>query len=142
MSHLRAIYCRTFGPMTPVIRARFWSDWSHCGIITPDETVLEASFWHGVVETDIEDFLASCTKWTEKPIECPSPTVGIAWARTQIGKPYDTWGALGLGFNREWQSEEDWFCSEYLEQTVVMAGRQRFSSSTWRIDPQTSFNVI
>ena len=32
----------------------------------------------------------------------------IAAARSQVGKPYDLWGVLGLGFKREWQDDESW----------------------------------
>lgn len=141
MSELRTIYCRTRGLMTPVIRARFWSAWSHCGILTPDDTVIEATFWHGVREIRVDEFIKRASKWEEKRIACDSPLAGIAWARSQIGKRYDILGALGIGLNRKWQSDRAWFCSEFLEQAVVMAGRLRFLSETWRIDPQMSYNV-
>jgi len=139
---MKAIYLRSHSLATPVIRARFWSDWSHCGIVTPESTVVEARFFGGVVESSLNDVLARSSKYEVIDIQCPDDDKGIAWARSQVGKGYDLMGALGLGFNRRWEDDDKWFCSEFLEKAIVEAGRRRFRESTWRIDPQESFNVM
>ena len=38
----------------------------------------------------------------------------IAAVRSQIGKPYDKTGALGLGLHRDWQEDDAWWCSELI----------------------------
>lgn len=139
---LRVIYLRAPNLATPLIRARFWSEWSHCGIVTPDGTVIEATAWHGVREVPLRDVLARASRYEFVDIDCPYPTMGIAWARSQIGKPYDWFGALGIGFNRNWQDDDRWFCSELLEAAVLRAGRVRFREGVYRIDPQTSWAAI
>lgn len=139
---MKAIYLRTHSLSTPVIRARFWSDWSHCGIITPELRVIEARLFGGVIESSLTDVIARSSKHEIIDIPCPDDAAGLAWARTQLGKPYDLMGALGLGLNRKWENDDSWFCSEVLEMTVIKAGRRRFRSEAWRIDPQASYNVI
>lgn len=37
----------------------------------------------------------------------------LAAASSQLGKPYDWWGILGLSLRRDWQDPSNWWCSEY-----------------------------
>ena len=131
---------RTIG--SPLIRLATWGTWSHCGILTPEQTVLEARWPQGVVETPVEQFRAHASHHAEATIATPDDAAGIAWARRQIGKPYDTFGVLSLGIQRDWEDPEKWWCSEFVEAALIAAGRRRFRHGSRRITPQHSWMVL
>lgn len=141
MAELQVIFCRRRTLGTPIIRVATWSQWSHTGVITEDNTVLEAVAGGGVIETPMSEFIARCTRFKIRNIEVPDPAAGIAWGRTQLGKSYDYLGVLGLGLHREWDSEDKWWCSEYTEAIIKHAGRERFYAHMNRITPQHCWMV-
>ena len=56
---VRAIYCRSLSVGGALIRAAsWWEQWSHCGLLTPDGTVINARAFHGVLRADLVDDLA------------------------------------------------------------------------------------
>ena len=58
---------------------------------------------------------------------CADPAAVIAAARSQLGKGYDYFGLLGiLARQRNWQSTEDWFCSELVAWAFAEAGYPLF----------------
>jgi uncharacterized protein YycO len=40
----------------------------------------------------------------------------------QVGKPYDKLAVLGLGIDRDWRSDDKWFCSELVMAALEHAG--------------------
>lgn len=61
----------------------------------------------------------------------PDAPAGLAWAREQVGRPYDFKGAFGLSLDpfREWQRDDAWFCFELAAATIHKAGRVVFASA-------------
>jgi uncharacterized protein YycO len=143
MSHLVVIYSRSRNLGSVLIRAAsWWEPWAHCGIVTPEGTVIEARAWRGVVETPLQDFERYATACIAVKRACPDPAAAIAFARQQIGKPYD-WGAIfGFIFRERWERRDRWFCSELVEASFIAGGRRRFASDVHRITPTMSFNVL
>lgn len=138
---MQVVYCRRLNLGSLLLRTGMWSSWSHCAIVTPDRTVLEASAFHGVVERPFAEFIADKSASSRKTIEVPNDAAAIAWARRQVGKPYDWLGAVGLALHREWQQDDSWFCSEFVEAAAVQGGRQRFVNQARRVTPQSSWMV-
>lgn len=67
----------------------------------------------------------------------PDPDALLAAARTQLGKPYDVFGALGVGFRRNWQETDRWFCSELIAYAFQESGHPLFRpESLYRISPE------
>jgi uncharacterized protein YycO len=138
---MQAIFCRRANLASLLLRTVTWSSWSHCAIVTPEGTVIEAAAPHGVIERSRATFLAGVSKFSEKTIDLPDDAAAIAWARAQIGKPYDWLGALGLAFHREWDNPERWWCSELVEGAAAAGRRPRFVSNAGRVTPQHSWMV-
>lgn len=46
----------------------------------------------------------------------------MAWATSQIGKGYDWLAIAALPLHRDWRSEEDWYCSEFVAEAFEQAG--------------------
>lgn len=120
--------------------------WSHCGIVTPEGTVVESRAFKGVVETAWDDFVArypGTGQRSFKDVQCVDPAAGVAWARVQIGKGYDYPAIFGLALGREsWQEDDRWHCSELLETALVFAGKRRFLDNAAVISPNLSYMVI
>lgn len=138
---LQVIYCRRRTLGSWLLRFFMWSSWSHCGIVTPEDTVIEALAWKGVVETPFAEFSERISKYDVKFIEVPDAAAGIAWARSQVGQRYDWWSVIGLGLRREWGRPNDWNCGELCEGAVERSGRTRFDRTPRRITPQISYMV-
>lgn len=108
----------------PVSRFRL-SCSSHV-LIVDGEGYLEAHMLGGVRRTDNLDGLTVVKVVTHS---VPDAAAGIAWARSQIGRPYDWWGALGLSFSpfRNWQDPAKWFCYEFAAMILKRAGKDCFA---------------
>jgi cell wall-associated NlpC family hydrolase len=117
------------------------SRWSHVVIIDPTtKTRIEAYPLQGVRERPLAVDALPTHKYTEFAIvniPHPNPQAVFDMARTQLGKPYDLLGALGVGINRDWQEDDKWFCSEFVAWAFEKTGSSLFrSEAVKRISPQ------
>ncbi len=142
MSSISIIFSRSRTPGAVLIRLATWSVWSHNGIVMPNGKVIEARWPHGVVETDISEFIARSSHHLTRRIFCPVPRRAYEFAREQLGKPYDTIGVIGLGLRREWNRPDAWWCSELVEAAIEAGGNQRFRHDVRRVTPQHSWMVM
>lgn len=138
---MKVVFTRGRSLFTVTVRTVSWSAWSHVSLVTNEDTIIEAAAFHGVVERPLSELIAESSKFEFVDIPCPNDQAGIAWARTQLGKPYDYFGALGIGFHREWNADTHWWCSELVEAAILEAGRQRFRSAMKRLTPQHVYMV-
>lgn len=144
MPVLTVVYARshTIGGLLIRYADRF-GKWSHCGVVTPKKTVIEARAFHSVVETPLLEFFKRYSASEYRHFECPQPEVGLQWARDQIGKGYDYWALLGLALRRgTWAEDDRWHCSELVEATLMQAGKRRFIDAPDIITPNISYMVI
>lgn len=137
------VYSRSFTLGTPILRhADRWGRWSHCGIVTPDQRVLEARAFHPVTDTTWEAFEKRTTYRETVDIEVPNLEDGLKWAWEQKGKSYDYKAIFGNLFRESWQSPDKWHCAEFVEMFLAKCGRPRFRQETWRISPNNSWSVL
>jgi len=110
-----------------IIRWKTKSKWSHVGIVDLKRQVVFEAVWpDGVVQTPLDKVIARSNEWEcrELPVEHYGPA--IAYMVSQLGKPYDTLGVLGLGFNRNWQDDKKWWCSEYVAMVALQGAIRGF----------------
>jgi uncharacterized protein YycO len=138
---MKTIFCRRHTVGSIVLRAALWSSWSHCGIVLPDDTVVEARAFEGVVHRPVADLIAESSKFEYRDIAVPHDAAAYEFALAQVGKRYDRWGVVGLGVRREWEEPDAWFCSELVEAAAVAGGRRRFLHQARRVTPQHSWMV-
>lgn len=145
MSTLQAIYALSSGVPGFLIRnADTYAKWSHVGILTPQNTIIESRAFKGVTETPVENFLArypQAGKTQRVDIECPDPEAALAWARLQLGKGYDYLAVFSLAIRESWQKDDCWHCAELLEAALVKGGAKRFKDTPWHISPNISYMV-
>lgn len=143
MEKIKLVFSKNNNPGALVVRFGTWSKWSHVGIVIDDTTVIDSRPFHGVQERPLVDFLDKAAEYEFKQVEVESAANGIAWARTQIGKPYDWGGVISFAAHRDWSEEDCWYCSELAEGTIQAAGRTRFiENSIRRVSPQMAWMVV
>lgn len=142
MATLPIIYSRSRTIGGILIRAASWWDqWNHCGVITPEDTVLEARAFDGVIETPMSEFLQRYTQTQTVTVEVLDPAAGIAWGRSQLGAEYDYGAILEFVLRNPYNDKTKYHCAEYVENIITFAGRNRFRRLPHKVTVQQSFMV-
>lgn len=137
MNTLSLLFCTNpTNPLSWLIRAGSWSHWSHVAVVDGDD-VIEAVALKGVVRTPIALRQQEDPRWVISSLPCKDASEIIAAAASQIGKPYDYTGVLGVGFHRDWQQSDSWFCSELVAWSFAQGGSPLFrAGADRRVTPQ------
>lgn len=118
-----------------------WSSWSHCAIVTPEGTVIEAVYPR-VREVTLAAYLDDNGVTQIEDMACHDPAAAAAWARAQVGKRYDLAAVLGLAFRRIWTDPRQWFCSELVAMAFEEGGSPLVKDfSVSRVTPQDLWEI-
>lgn len=118
-----------------LIRLFTWSWASHVDIVIDEGTLLGARLFGGVGMVDLADQKFTRVERYAVDLGVDSAEV-LRAAFSQIDKPYDIWGAIGLALHHNWESESKWFCSELVAWVFQKAGRQLLNEKKYRITPR------
>lgn len=130
------LYTRSRQVSSAGIRLVTWGDFSHVAQIDGPK-IIESVFRDGVREDSLDNAIARASHWAIVEYEHYNPAGMIAAVRSQIGKPYDKTGALGLGLHRDWQEDDAWWCSELIPWAAQQADDPWFMpAAQHRITPQ------
>jgi len=132
---IEILWARSHSLSSLAIRAINWSAWSHCALVTPGG-VIESVWPAGVVVTVRERFEARSSRLASSSVAVPDARAALAFARAQVGRPYDLAGALGLGLHREWDDPSRWWCSELIAAALRAGGRTVFPRNQHRVTPE------
>ncbi len=96
-----------------IVQGFTWSPWSHVEMVLPDG-YLGARFDGGV---QLRKF--NYTKTSREAfahIDCDDQTTAkiLAYARSQIGMPYDWLGILGIAVHQDWFNPKARICSRFV----------------------------
>lgn len=107
---------------------------SHC-LIKDGDYYIEAAMGHGVRRSLPNVALKGLTAVAEIEYDVLNAEDGLAFARSQIGKPYDYAGAFGLAMapDRDWTEPDKWFCFELAAAALQEAGRDDFRDDAGHI---------
>lgn len=118
-----------------VVRIATFSWCSHVSIICPDNTVIESIPSAGVVKTPYKTRINQSSRFEIYQVDADEQKT-IAYAESQLGKPYDWAGILGWGLRRDWQEDDAWFCNELVAKSLLEAGTPVVNSELYRITPR------
>ena len=115
MITLRFVTCHD--PVSDGIRAFEYGFWAtHVEARMPDGTLLGAHANGGVQARPHDYDKSEFTRELYVSIPAtPAQTDAFhSFLRAQVGKPYDFLAIAGIALQRDWQSENAWFCSELI----------------------------
>lgn len=139
---IRLIFSRKRQIGSFLIRVFTGSRWSHVGILTPWGTVIDATLKHGVAETSLDKHLEGISEHRLVEYVDADPLGVVTAARTQIGKKYDWLAIVAFYFRARWDSEDSWFCSEFVAWAINMGWRRIFDTKeASRITPQDLLKI-
>jgi hypothetical protein len=121
-----------------LIRFVTWSTYSHVDLIINDQ-VYGAKAFKGVHFANLKDRLkeASSAEIMEIDFNFDDESILYDFINENLDKPYDWFGALSIGFKREWQANDKWFCSELIAVLLKKGGLKIFDDKFYgRITPQ------
>lgn len=126
---IKLIFSNSKKPLSPIIRAVTWSDYSHVGIISPSGGfVLESTLSLGGVKlATLEEFKARASEWEIVEFQVNDDQAIWAAACTQIGKKYDWTALVGIPLHRDWSEPDSWFCSELVAWAFEQGGTPLFT---------------
>ena len=112
-------------------RSRFAMARSSHSIVVDGDFMIEATMLHGVRRERAEVIMKGQTVVRVVEYQVPDAEAGLAWARDQVGRPYDFRGAFGLALSpgRDWMEPDRWFCYELVAATLAAAGRDVFANT-------------
>lgn len=133
---VQLLYSRSRHISSAGIRLATWGEFSHVAQIA-GEQVIEAVWKPGVRPDLLRNAIGRASRWAIVEYDHKNPAGMISAVRSQIGKPYDKTGALGLGVHRNWQDDDAWWCSELVAWAAQQAGDPWFMpQAVHRITPQ------
>ena len=140
MDSIRLLFSTSHHPMSAVIRACTWSNWSHVALVAGPFAIEAVTT--GVRKVPVLDAMDRAKRAAVVELPCRDPRAVIAAAESQLGKPYDFTAIVGLGLHRDWQEDDRWFCSELVAWAFEVAGAPLFRTGYWRVTPQTIYAPI
>jgi uncharacterized protein YycO len=122
-----------------IIRKISWSEWSHVEIIMPTDILFGSAAPHGVSFYSMNERLNKASR--AAVMSFPGDfDAAFLWGKTQIGRPYDYLGVLGIGFHRDWEDDHSWWCSEFAAQFLKQGGFEPYRhEAIKRLSPEHLF---
>ena len=129
------LFCRSRLPGSYASRALTCSGWSHVALVLDHGVAIEAT-WPRVRAVPVEEVVARHSAHAIATLPGSRDTIAVsAFALAQCGKRYDLSALFGLLAQRDWQTDDAWFCSE-LVAAAANAGGERLFRSASRVTPQ------
>mgnify|MGYP000863110273 FL=1 len=138
---MKVMYSRSNTIGSWLIRLCTFSKWSHVAVLIDEFSIIDSTAKYGGVKITSKEVFKSTYEFEVYDIELPDEEAAISFLFSQIGKKYDWTSIFGMIFQRNWQEDDRWFCSELLEAACVKGGKQRFRDEVYRITPHQSWAV-
>jgi uncharacterized protein YycO len=137
---VKLILCRNNSVGSWLLRSLMWGRWSHSALWDRDRhVVVDTTLWQGGVRVhDEADFFDHYPTHEVRDLGIPPENYAAAraWIEAQVGKPYDWTALVSFVVHRNWQDDDSWFCSEFLENIRNLFGLRVFRADASRITPQ------
>lgn len=123
-----------------LIRAIDGGVYSHMALVLPGDRVVESVKKTGVRIRRLDSLLSDAWRYSLFTLEVPDEESTVKFATAQVGKPYDVTGLIGFGFARDWQKDDQWYCSE-LGMTALSAGGIKLAGAYSRVGVRLAHEV-
>lgn len=103
---------------SPFSHVEFWTPNGYLGSQAPEGVMLRPFNYTGF---DSESF-------REYKLPDAAELALMQWCTAQVGKGYDWLAILALPLHRDWRSEDDWYCSEFVAAAFDHVGYPLFQN--------------
>jgi len=134
--YLRFSSAKTFASWLVATWTGTWT--SHVEFVVSEGQYLGSDMETGVAFVDDQYYIDTHLKreeYVKVKVTQEQYDIIYQYARSQIGKDYDTWALIGNLFRRNWQETKKWFCSELIAKSFKEAGYPLMNYRTNRITP-------
>lgn len=115
-----------------LIRTFTWSHFSHVDVVLKNGDLFGALAERGVCQHSMQRYAR--VKRYRVDVDAKALVDALF---SQLGKPYDWGGVLGLGLRHNWQDDNKWFCSELMAWAFMQAGAPLLNTEdSYRITPR------
>lgn len=127
---MKVVFVKQHSIAAWAIRLFTWSRFHHCGAIF-DNVVYEATAWHGVVATPLDEFYDRYknAEFIFADVECDDHKA-FQFLKNQLGKKYDWLSVFGIFFRAKVDDKNKWFCSELVAASSYIFREDRLSRIT------------
>ena len=121
--------------------SRHWSN--HVDLMTATDMAVSA-VPGGVLERalDLRHPDADRVEMITIPCTDEQRAAALAFARAEIGKPYDYLGVLWFPFRPRWNDPRRWFCSELTAAALHHAGILKVPALLHRVSPGDLYRIV
>lgn len=134
---IRLQFSANSGFISRAIRFMTFSDYGHVDFVLRDGRLLGSHIigFRGVAIRPANYLTFTRTLIAEVDAD---DDVVVALAESQIGRPFDYTAFINYGFQRDWQEEDSWYCSELVAWAFKTGGVPllNWNVETWRITPR------
>jgi len=123
--------------VSKTIRLFTWGEYSHVGVLTDNDRLIEA--WHlgGVIENFLSQ--APHTKGTVvdvyRILSDYDEKVFLSELRAEVGKGYDYYGIVNFIRRKDSNNWNRWFCSELVHAKLARAGALTLNAPCHKVNP-------
>lgn len=108
--------------ISDAIRVETWCAFSHTEFVLEDGTLLGAHAKGGVQIRAADYCRPSDEEQYKLPVSEVQKEAILAYARLQVGKPYDFTDIVGILAHRDWRCDDKWICSELVAAAFEQGG--------------------
>jgi Permuted papain-like amidase enzyme, YaeF/YiiX, C92 family len=150
MASVFLVYSNSKLPLSPLIRWRTGSEFSHVGLILEpsidsigkDSLVSHSALSSkGIRYTTLKTFISKASNYRitklDNDISIEQFDKLLMLCRKYEGLKYDLKGAIGLGVDEDWQEDDAFWCSEWVAFLLLKTGMNlQYLSDIHRITPK------
>jgi uncharacterized protein YycO len=129
---MRFIFTAQATALSSLIQAFEGSQFSHVAAVLPGDRVIETTWSNGVRERGLSSLQEDALRYAMFEIALHDEVAAETFLREQIGKPYDKMALLGIGFGRDWQNDNAWYCSEMITTAIAKGGYAMYGADAYK----------
>ena len=117
--------CRPGNRIDTLIAAVTGGEFCHCEVRFDSGACFSSEYGKGVrwASINVTEFLGNGKLlWEVVPVMRIESQPIIDWCSEQVGKQYDTAGAIAAGLGLDLEETEKWFCSEIVAAVLLRCG--------------------
>ena len=130
------LFSTTSNIASKFIRLVTWGNYSHVEALDKDGFLTGAEFPKGGVSQPYQKRFELATKCRLVKVDIADTEAFYKFLYAQIGKPYDWKAIFGYLFRKNWDQDNEWFCSELIAKAAIEGKTPLATFKSFKISPR------